>query len=243
MEGVAEVPPGLRVYAIGDVHGRLDLLAPLYRAIRADLERAAPAHSVEIFLGDYIDRGPQSRDVLEWLIASRPATARRVCLMGNHEAMLLDALRGLEEPDLWLGNGGVETMRSYGANPVGWFGRDRLRSVWAAFVSGFPEHHRSFLEGLSRSAGYGDYLFVHAGINPARSLADQDPDDLVWIREPFLSSPAAFGKIIVHGHTPVSTPDIRPNRINIDTGAVFTGRLTSLVLEGGTRRFMQTKPG
>ncbi len=161
--------------------------------------------------------------------------------MGNHEAMLLDALRGLEEPDLWLSNGGVQTMHSYGANASGWSARGRLRSGWAAFQAAFPDHHRSFLQNLARSAEYGDYLFVHAGIDPARPFADQDPHDLVWIREPFLSSHADFGKLVVHGHTPVAVPDVRPNRINIDTGAVFTGRLTCLVLEGEGRHFMQTK--
>jgi serine/threonine protein phosphatase 1 len=211
----------------------------LYEALARDLEARPPLKSVEIFLGDYIDRGPRSRDVLEWLIASSPAAAQRICLMGNHEAMLLDALDDPAEADLWLGNGGVETIQSYGAGAARWALRGGLSSAWATFLGALPDRHQRFLRGLSRTAEFGDYLFVHAGVNPERRLADQDPHDLIWIREPFLSSHAAFGKVVVHGHTPVAEPDIRPNRINIDTGAVFTGRLTCLVLEGPTRRFLQ----
>lgn len=243
LEDAASLPPGLRIYAIGDIHGRIDLLERLHDALARDLEVSRPPQSVEIFLGDYIDRGPRSRQVVEWLIGSPPAAAERICLMGNHEAMLLDALEDARDADLWLGNGGIQTMGSYSAGPGDGPSHGQLSAAWTAFQSALPETHRSFLRGLPRTAEFGDYLFVHAGIHPARGLADQDPHDLVWIREPFLSSRAAFGKIVVHGHTPVAAPEIRPNRINIDTGAVFTGRLTCLVLEGRTRRFMQANSG
>lgn len=228
----------VRVYAIGDIHGCFDLLADLYEKIRRDLEKSPAADSIEVFLGDYIDRGPGSREVLEWLVGSRPATGRRVCLMGNHEAMLLAALQNPGDIQNWLSNGGAETLRSYGVQPPPSQVRTHILHTHAEFNRALPAEHRAFLDSLRRSLEFGGAFFVHAGINPRRPLHDQDPDELIWIREPFLSSRADFGKIVVHGHTPVERADIRPNRINIDTGAVFTGRLTCLVLEGGTTRLL-----
>ncbi len=235
------LPEGLRIYAFGDIHGRFDLLEALYPKIRGDIERRPAARTAEIFLGDYIDRGPRSRDVLEWMIAARPVAGERICLMGNHEDMLLRVLDDPQATSTWLHNGGLATIMSYAAIPPD----DLSLTVAAArdaFLAAFPPEHRSFVEGLPRMARFGGYVFVHAGLRPRRALADQDPDDLVWIREPFLSSNADFGARVVHGHTPVEAPEIRPNRINIDTGAVFTGRLTCLILEGEDRRFLQTVP-
>ncbi|MBA3516885.1 MAG: serine/threonine protein phosphatase [Rhizobiales bacterium] len=228
----------MRVYAIGDIHGRFDLLTRLYESIRRDLEESPPVVSLEIFLGDYIDRGPQSREVLEWLVASEPATGRRVCLMGNHEAMLLAALSDARCLADWLSNGGAQTLRSYGVPPPTSPAQSNGFQERADFIDAFPTAHRDFLESLHRAVEFGDYFFVHAGVSPSRPLHDQNRDDLIWIREPFLSSRADFGRIVVHGHTPVARPDIRPNRINIDTGAVFTGRLTCLVLEGAAMRVL-----
>ena len=234
------LPDGLAIYAIGDLHGRLDLLRAMDALIRADLARSRPEKSVEIFLGDYIDRGPQSRELVERLIGSPPLADERICLIGNHEDMLLDALA---EPDgfaNWLHNGGDATLASYGLNVRPFAAKTELARIRAAFPDHLPPDHRAFFEGLRRWVEFGPYLFVHAGIRPGRPIAEQDPEDLVWIREPFLLSDEDFGRIVVHGHTPVDRPEVRPNRINIDTGAYFTGRLTCLVLEQGTHRFLQT---
>ena len=233
------LPDGLRVYAVGDIHGCFDLLQILYAEIRNDAERQPPARSIEIFLGDYIDRGARSCDVVEWLVSSAPACDERICLMGNHEDMLLNVLSDPGWMDTWLYNGGLQTMISYGVAAPRTLHQQALLDARSAFMAALPSSHLRFLKSLSRLIAYGDYLFVHAGIHPERSLEDQDPDDLVWIREPFLFSSDDFGKIVVHGHTPAEEPDIRSNRINVDTGAVFTGRLTCLVLEGTTRRFLQ----
>jgi serine/threonine protein phosphatase 1 len=232
--------PGTRIYAVGDIHGRFDLLEELYATIRRDAAQStAVARTVEIFVGDYVDRGPQSREVIEWLIEAPPLAGERICLMGNHEDMMLAALTDSVALSNWLYNGAGETLLSYRV-PVSRIGH--LAELQQVLRETLPEAHRDFLGGLGRYVRIGPYLFVHAGIRPGRKLEEQDPEDLIWIREPFLNSDADFGAIVVHGHTPVPRPDIRSNRINIDTGAVFTGRLTCLVLEGSKRRFLQTEP-
>lgn len=234
------LPAGLRIYAIGDIHGRFDLLQRLHAAISRDLRDKEARECVEIYLGDYIDRGPQSREVIEWLISAKPVAERRICLMGNHEDMFLGALADPGTMPHWLANGGAETILSYKPMPRRILAGMNLRQVHAEIVRTLPESHRRFLGSLLRIAEFGGYVFVHAGLRPGRAPDDQDAEDLVWIREPFLSSAYDFGRIVVHGHTPGETPQIEANRINIDTGAVFTGRLTCLVLEGGSRRFLQT---
>lgn len=228
-------PDGTRIYAIGDIHGRLDLLEELHARIESDLEQAPVASSVEIYLGDYIDRGPHSAQVLDRLL--QPAVAaRRVCLLGNHEAVFLSALHSYGVFRDWLAFGGIETLLSYGISPQrGEVGR---RETYAEFRKRVPERHTAFLRGLGRQTRMGGYLFVHAGVNPVRPLDAQDPEDLISIREPFLSSRGEFGCLIVHGHTPTEAPDIRSNRINIDTGAFLSGRLTCLALEGEERRLL-----
>ncbi len=238
--GPARVPDGLRVYAVGDIHGRFDLLEALYGQIRRDLEARAPLRSVEVFLGDYVDRGPQSREVVEWMLAGKPVTDERICLCGNHEQMLLRALHDPSAIGHWFGNGGLETLISYKPIPRHILAGMTVTAALAEVTAAVPAGHVAFLRDLRRTAEFGDYLFVHAGLRPGRPLEHQDPEDLIWIREPFLSSAADFGKVVVHGHTPAAAPDIRRNRINIDTGAVFSGTLTCLVLEGETRRFLQT---
>jgi len=240
--GPSALPDGLAVYAIGDLHGRLDLLREMEALIRADLARSRPKKSVEIFLGDYIDRGPRSREVVERLIGTAPLADKRICLMGNHEDMLLGVLA---EPDgfvNWLHNGGDATLASYGLNVRPFAAKTELARIRTLLLERLAPNHRAFFEGLPRWVEFGPYLFVHAGIRPGRAIAEQDPEDLVWIREPFLLSDEDFGRIVVHGHTPVDRPEVRRNRINIDTGAFFTGRLTCLVLEQSTRRFLQTGP-
>lgn len=235
----ATLPEGLRIYAIGDVHGRFDLLEELTAAIGRELRESRPARTVEIFLGDYIDRGPRSREVVAWLTAAPPLADERICLMGNHEELLLEALDDVSAVSNWLFNGGGETLMSYLAVESG--APQVAGDVHAALVRALPETHRAFVAALPRTVSFGRYLFVHAGVRPKIPLSAQDPHDLVWIREPFLSFEADFGWIVIHGHTPVAHPDIRPNRINIDTGAVFTGRLTCLVLEGSALRFIQAE--
>ena len=232
------LPKGQRIYAIGDIHGRLDLLDDIHNQIAADLAENPVQHSVEVFLGDYVDRGPQSRQVVERLASPDRLADQRVCLLGNHEQMLLEAYSDPAAVEGWLVNGGVHTLLSYGAEALA--APRTARSVQMAFRSAFPPAHRQFMAGLARVASFGGYIFVHAGLRPGRRLEQQAADDLVWIREPFLSSTADFGAVVIHGHTPVSVPEIRPNRINIDTGAVFTGRLTCIVLEGQERRFLRT---
>jgi serine/threonine protein phosphatase 1 len=239
----AALPAGFRIYAIGDIHGRFDLLEEMTAAIRRDLDSSPPNRGTEIFLGDYIDRGPQSRDVLDWLIEAPSLTDRRICLMGNHEAMLLAALQDVESMPHWLYNGAPETLSSYGVRSVGSPNVAAMVALRENFIGAFPPEHMAFVKGLPRTAEFGRYLFVHAGIRPGVAVTDQDPEDLVWIREPFLPSDADFGRIVVHGHTPVQRPDVRANRINIDTGAFFTGRLTCLVLEGDARRFLVAEHG
>ena len=218
------LPDGLRIYAIGDIHGRYDLLQTLAARIRSDIEKAPPRSSAEIYVGDYIDRGPQSREVVEWLVGTPSLADRRICLKGNHEAMLLSALADPAWLHHWLSNGAGTTLASYG--------------LGSRELAALPRKHLDFYENLELTASIGSYLFVHAGIRPSLALADQNEEDLVWIREPFLSSDADHGAIVVHGHTPVDVPEVRPNRINIDTGAVFSGHLTCLVLEGTSQRFL-----
>lgn len=237
----ARTPDGVRVYAVGDIHGRFDLLKALYEQIRLDLDARPPQRSLEIFLGDYLDRGPQSREVVEWMIAAKPLSDQRICLMGNHEEM---CLRAVEEPAAaqhWFGNGGLETLVSYKPIPHHILAGMTLGRAHAELSAAIPHSHLEWLRNLPRTATVGDYVFVHAGLRPGRPADSQDPEDLIWIREPFLSSKFDFGKVVVHGHTPASEPEVRPNRINIDTGAVFTGRLTCLLLEGANRAFLQTR--
>jgi diadenosine tetraphosphatase ApaH/serine/threonine PP2A family protein phosphatase len=232
------LPDGLRIYAVGDIHGRFDLLQRLAAKIRRDIEEKPARRIVEIYLGDYVDRGPQSREVVEWLIKSPPLGHERICLLGNHEDLLVHALASPAAMSNWLFNGGGETILSYlsEGEPPDFPTSESLR---ASFLASLPATHRNFFSWLPRMAAFGGYIFVHAGIRPGRSLKEQEPDDLIWIRGAFLDSSKDFGKIVVHGHTPVHTPDVRANRINIDTGAVFSGRLTCLVLEGTDQRFLQ----
>lgn len=233
------LPDGLRIYAIGDIHGRFDLLEELTAKIRRDLEALRPSRSIEIFLGDYVDRGPRSRDVVEWLVESPPLADERICLLGNHEDMLLKALDDTDWMSNWLFNGAPETLLSYkvAARIIG--GEAGLIEMQQGFRAALPGSHLEFFAGLRRYVLIEPYLFVHAGIRPGRALAEQDPEELVWIRGPFLDSNEDFGFVVVHGHTPTNRPEVHKNRINIDTGAVFSGRLTCLVLEGGNRRFLE----
>lgn len=238
----AAVSRGTRVYAIGDVHGRLDLLEDLHRQIR-DHAREYPVHRrVVVHIGDYIDRGYQSRQTIDYLLGSPLPGFDMVHLLGNHEQTLLDFLDDITVGPGWLRYGGRETLFSY---DVEWDrdlaeDEDSLLRIQRDLRRALPDRHRAFFAGLPLTHQEGDYLFVHAGVRPGVPLERQAPDDLVWIREEFLNSTADHGKVVVHGHSISEQPVLRPNRIGIDTGAFATGRLTCLVLEGNQRSFLST---
>ncbi len=236
----ARGPEGRRIYAIGDVHGCVGQLTAMFAAIEGDLA-ARPADDFRVVLvGDYVDRGPESGAVLHELLL-RWDRERQVALLGNHDAMFLAALEDPNARQLgtWLANGGVATLASYGIAGIpdisSRMGRLSLHEAMREVV---PEPHRRLLGALSPHHREGDYLFVHAGIRPGVPLIRQAIDDLIWIREPFLESDADHGVVVVHGHTPTERVAVRPNRIGIDTGAVYGGPLTCLVIEGAERRLL-----
>lgn len=239
------IPEGIRVYAIGDVHGRLDLLREVEALIAEDCASAGRRRIVQVMLGDYVDRGPQSRGVIDHLLA-RDHGRELVALRGNHESYMLD------RPDMpanfahWCRYGGRETLLSYGLDLSAiddeTLETDRV-SLSRRALSVLPPDHTAFLAGLGLHWSCGDYLFVHAGIRPGVPLEQQSERDLTWIRHDFLDSPVDFGCVVVHGHTPAEAPEIRDNRIGIDTRAYASGRLTCLVLEGETQRFLASGAG
>lgn len=224
----AALPPDTRVYAIGDIHGRSDLLYETFAAIDDDLHRRPITYAAEVYLGDYVDRGADSRGVIDMLLA-RAADNNVICLRGNHEALLEEFLDDPHVYTGWQRIGGQQTLASYGVSPSP---HDEPQAVQHALRSVFPRPHAQFLHGLRNSICCGDYLFVHAGLRPSVPLAAQTAHDLMWIREEFLNSTINHGVFVVHGHTPVPHPDIRANRINIDTGAWRSGVLTCIAIEG-----------
>jgi serine/threonine protein phosphatase 1 len=235
------IPPPDLVYAIGDVHGRLDLLDPLLAAIDADRASFPGRAIVKVFLGDYIDRGPQSRGVIDYLMAGPLPGAEAVFLRGNHESTMLQFLDDLTAGPGWLTYGGVNTLLSYGLRPpVTVPPALRLPTVQQQLRQALPPEHRAFLGRLPAFAMIGTYLFVHAGIRPGVALDRQRDEDMVWIRDEFLTSTLDHGVVVVHGHTIAMHADSLPNRIGVDTGAYATGRLTAAVLEGTGRRFIDT---
>jgi serine/threonine protein phosphatase 1 len=239
----AVVPAGHLVYAVGDIHGRADLLALLLDQIKADAAASVGAKKKTIvFVGDYIDRGPGSRRVVDLLRGALPTGFDARFLKGNHEEMML---KFLEDPSFlgsWRINGAVATMESYGVDVTG-LRRDAAKpEVWqGALLAALPEQHRRFFEDLELTASFGDYLFVHAGVRPGIPIEKQTPQDLLWIRGEFLCSKKDFGKVVVHGHTPTDAPEMRVNRIGIDTGAFLNNRLTALRLQDGSRRFLKAE--
>jgi serine/threonine protein phosphatase 1 len=243
------LPPDLRVYAVGDIHGRLDLLERLLASIEADIASRPAARLMYVFLGDYIDRGSASRETIDRLIAHAEAS-ETVLLKGNHESLAIKCLtdRGLFEQ--WLRLGGLETLASYGVQPemrvngrqLGEANGRQLAELHAAYHGALPQKHFRFFRDLQTSFTCGDFFFAHAGAKPNVALSRQKENDLLWIRGEFLSSNYDFGKIVIHGHTPNSEIDVGPNRINIDTGAFATGRLTCLVLEGESLSVIDTSP-
>jgi serine/threonine protein phosphatase 1 len=233
----ASVPDGRRIYAVGDIHGCAGLLANIFDRIDDDLKLRPTPEVLQIFLGDYIDRGPDSREVIELLIA-RQRENDVVFLKGNHEIFMMNFI---ETPSIlqdWQRLGGLQTLMSYGITPTINANAAVQAQIAVDFNRVLPESHRQFLGHLKSFFTCGDFFFVHAGVRPGIPLEKQREEDLLWIRQEFLFCKNDFGKIVVHGHTPVQYPDVQSNRINIDTGAYATGRLTCLVLEGSTIDFI-----
>jgi serine/threonine protein phosphatase 1 len=228
-----QMPPDARVYAIGDIHGCAERLWALHAAIAADLAARPVAQPLLLHVGDYVDRGPDSAAVVQRLAAGDPLPGvATVNLMGNHERTMIDALDGIGPSATdWMISGGREALASWGGDP------DAPRASWRGHV---PAADLDFLRGLPLRHQVGGYLFVHAGIRPGVALSAQSDQDLITIRNSFLYSEQDFGVVVVHGHTPRMAPEVRFNRIGIDTGAVFNGKLTCAVLEGARIGFLQT---
>jgi serine/threonine protein phosphatase 1 len=227
------LPDGIRIYAFGDIHGRSDLLQKMFTIIDADLERNPATRPIEVFLGDYVDRGSDSARTLDLLIA-RSRQRETVFLKGNHEVFLLEILHDPARLDEWRQFGGLETLMSYDIRPsINPDAAEQIRLIKELNEAMPPEHVR-FLQQLKPFFVCGDFLFVHAGVRFGIPLHEQREADLLWIRNEFLESDENFGKFIVHGHTPVREPDLRRHRINIDTGAYATGNLTLLTIQGSS---------
>ena len=232
-------PPGRRLYAVGDIHGRLDLLDDLVARIEDDLRARPAADAALVFLGDLIDRGPDSAGVIE-RVRTLAFPGKVVTLLGNHEEMLLRVLAA--QPGMahdWLGFGGDACAESYGVDAASLQAMDeeRVAEVLGAAV---PPAHVAFLKGCGDTVMFGDYLLVHAGIRPGVAVEDQEPHDLRWIRQPFLADSHDHGVLVIHGHTVSDGVEQRSNRIGIDTGAYQTGILTAAVIEEDELRFLAT---
>lgn len=217
-----------RIYAVGDIHGRLDLLLSIEAQIREDLKARPTEAPLVCYLGDYVDRGPTSAGVIEYLATGARDDLMRIFLKGNHEDRLLAFLRDpvTHGPKL-LSFGGREALASYGL-PQDLMEAEDWHALRSAFASALPEAHVAFLNSLSLAFRWRDFLFVHAGVNPERPLNDQDAHDLMWIREPFLSSDGDYGMRVVHGHVIETVPVVRGNRIGLDTGCGFRSMSPSI---------------
>jgi serine/threonine protein phosphatase 1 len=229
----------LRLYVIGDIHGRSDLLDHMIDQINRDIETLDDRQALTITLGDYVDRGPDSFGVLDRL-AHNPFPTRYIALKGNHEALFENFLTDPSIAEIWRRNGGLETLYSYGIRTSDLMrgrGFDKAAHALSEWV---PKEHLAFLASLRPYLSVNGCFFCHAGIRPGVPLEQQSLGDLLWIREEFLNSDEEFEKMIIHGHSPHEWPEVRPNRVNIDTGAFATGRLTCLVIDPGRGRFLFT---
>jgi serine/threonine protein phosphatase 1 len=227
---------GERVYAVGDIHGCARQLDALLARIVADPTEGISRRFL-VFLGDYVDRGPDSRGVIERLLAP-PAGFDVTAVRGNHDQTLLDFLTDAAIYGVWREFGGRETLLSYGVRPPLFDKLEDFERARNDLVAALPAAHRQFLEQLVGSRRIGGYYFTHAGVRPGVGLEEQAPEDLMWIREDFLNSRQDFGAVVVHGHTPTPQPEVRRNRIGVDTGAYATGCLTAAVLDGDKCRFI-----
>lgn len=237
--GHPRVAEGLRVYAVGDIHGHIDLLLDLQRQMDED-QRAHPGRTPqEIYLGDYVDRGPATAAVLDALV-ERQDSHGAICLSGNHEELMLEAYRSFEAFIHWLRVGGRAAALSYLPRLAPMADDVEDRYLWHRWRGALPETHLGFLRNLGTTHVCGDYLFVHAGLRPGVPLDAQTRHDCLWIRHDFLDHREPFEHVVVHGHTPVPEPDVRANRIGIDTGAFASGHLTCLVLDGVEQVILST---
>jgi serine/threonine protein phosphatase 1 len=225
------LPDGIRIYAISDIHGCADLLQKMFTVIDRDLANAKPMRAIHVFLGDYIDRGPESSQTID-LLVNRSRTHETVFLKGNHEAFLFDVLKSPAQLQGWKQYGGLQTLVSYGLKPSLNPDEAEQAELIRELAEKISPDQRRFFNSLRLRFVCGDFFFVHAGVRPGIPLPQQKEEDLLWIRDEFLQSEEQFSRYIVHGHSPVREPDIRPNRINIDTGAYATGNLTLLTIQG-----------
>lgn len=230
--------PASRLYVIGDIHGRFDLLERMIELINSDI-KVRGSECLVVTLGDYIDRGPESRAVVDRLM-NNPFSGKFIPLKGNHEALLESFLENPTGGAAWWHLGGWETLKSYGIEAKPRMTRRGFTKVATQLRGALSRQQFDFFKSLKTSLTVGDYFLCHAGVRPGIALELQSEEDLLWIRDEFLDTEIDFGKIIVHGHTPVREPHVRANRINIDTGAFLTGRLTCIVLEEGAHRFLVT---
>lgn len=240
----AKVPDGQRIYAVGDIHGRLDLLTKLWDQIQEDAAgQPAGLSNTLIFLGDYVDRGLDSKGVIDFLINQAAPGFDVIHLMGNHEEIFLRFLQKASYGAGWFRIGGDATLLSYGvAIPQHLPPEHRYRAVWRDLHQEIPRAHIEFLTRLKLIHHAGDYVFVHAGLKPEVPIKDQKAQDILWIRDEFLSWQKDHEKVVVHGHSLSGQPDLGYARIGIDTGAYATNNLTCLVLEANRRRFLSTGP-
>jgi serine/threonine protein phosphatase 1 len=236
-------PDGRRIYAIGDIHGERELAERLLAKIRLDMaEHPAPAGAAVIFLGDYIDRGPDSRGVLDLLSDDPIPGCETRFLRGNHEQAMLDFLSDPVAHGIWLDFGGVETLASYGIlSSRGRLTPDKLLALAGQLAIALSARHRDFLAGLEPYVVEGDFAFIHAGLRPGIPLAEQKLQDLIWIREPFLQSNEIFEKFIVHGHNIVEQPEILQTHVSVDTGAYSSGKLTAIIISGAGINFLSAE--
>ncbi|MEZ6002153.1 metallophosphoesterase family protein [Hyphomonas sp.] len=249
----SHAPEGQCIYAIGDVHGRCDLLEKLVEQIDEDSQSLPDGTKrVLVFLGDYIDRGLQSKDVIEFLLSDRLKVFERVFLMGNHEEALLRFLNEVSFGKQWVRYGGAETLYSYGLQPpqnarAAMQSHDAMQAyqrawdkVWTEFRNRLPEHHLKFYQNLQHYYVTGDYLFVHAGLRPGEALENQTVRDMLWIREEFLDAEEQFPQVVVHGHTPADGVFRDDRRIGLDTGAFISGKLSAVRLYRDEVSFLST---
>jgi serine/threonine protein phosphatase 1 len=238
----AAFPEGRVGFAIGDIHGRSDLLSKLLTVLeeRAEGVPFSDPPPIAVFMGDYVDRGPDSRGVIDIILSGRPYGYERRFLRGNHEQSMMAFIEAPLEYRAWLLQGGAETLISYGVQPPAPLNatEDDWIAAAAQLSANLPQAHRDFLEGLDRYVELGGYAFVHAGIDPARPLEDQTDDDLYWARERFLSSKRKFSHRVVHGHTPSQAPYADERRVGVDTGAYASGTLTAARFEGDQVSFI-----
>lgn len=235
----ATLPAGQRIYAVGDVHGCIDLFEALRAFIEEDDAARGPAETLVILLGDLVDRGPDSAGVLRSARAWQQQRAVRI-LCGNHEEMFLRGRDDLEVLRHFLRHGGKETILSFGVDPAA-FAAATMEEAQQMLRDAVPADVLAFIETMEDRIALGDYLFVHAGVDPRLPLEEQKTGELRWIREPFLSHPDSFGPVVVHGHSIREEAEDKGNRIGIDTGAYMSGKLTALMLEGTERRFLQVQ--